>query len=84
MLNNEVYCFWKYLVVRQYRDGHLETEVGVCPPASLDDSLELKDILKFCRICPIAKKNLRMLSKEKEHVGRPCQDREISSPGIAS
>jgi len=59
--NIQFECLWGYEQPTRFDNGIWHFEPAICEPKSRDNELKTETILRACRICPIALKNLRLL-----------------------
>ncbi len=57
----EFECLWGYKEAIKYENGLWSFKQAICEPKSRDNSLKTEVILRACKICPVAIKNLRVL-----------------------
>jgi hypothetical protein len=60
----EFSCLWNYKV---YNESSFQ--IATCEPKSQDNTLTIREIIPFCRICPVALKNRTMLRAVSQKAG---------------
>ncbi len=83
----EVYqCFWHYKENAGFEGGRAIWRVAICEPKSADNTIETKEILKFCKVCPVFIKNkalteatARKIIKESKFI-EPLQQTRVIEP----